>query len=232
MIDGMRIQAVITARGGSKGLPGKNVLPLAGKPLIAWTVEAALACPLIDDLILSSDDDEICAAAAAAGCRVPFRRPPELASDTATSLDVLRHAVETLPQRPDVVVLLQPTSPLRTAEDLSAAIRLMVDRGAPACIGVTECKKPPHWIFRRDTDGHLAPILDAPPPSRRQEAESLVTINGAVYVARTDWLFSHGGFLGPETVAYVMPADRSVDIDDHLDFKLAEFLMLARDASS
>ncbi len=232
MIEGMRVQAIITARGGSKGLPRKNVLPLAGKPLIAWTIEAALACSMIDDVILSSDDAEICSIAATHGCGVPFRRPPELASDAATSMDVLRHAIQSQEQPPVMVVLLQPTSPLRTSADITAAIELMLGASAPACVGVTECKKPPHWIYRRDDGGHLSPVLaDSAKLSRRQEMESFVAINGAIYVAKVPWLFANGGFLGPETIAYSMPADRSVDIDDHMDFKLAELLMLERERS-
>lgn len=225
----MIVQAIITARGGSKGLPRKNVLPLAGKPLIAWTIEAALACPLIDQVILSSDDDEICAVAQAHGCAVPFRRPAELATERATSMDVVRHAVAAQAVPPDIIVLLQPTSPLRTAGDLAAAIRLVTEGRAPACVGVTECKKPPQWMYRLSGSGQLTPVLpEAERLSRRQDMEPCMVVNGAIYVARLPWLLAHGGFMSPETVAHVMAAEHSVDIDDHIDFKLAELLMQER----
>jgi N-acylneuraminate cytidylyltransferase len=145
-------------------------------------------------------------------------------------MDVLRHAVAAQAVPPDVLVLLQPTSPLRTADDITAAIRLMMASGAPACIGVTACKKPPHWIYRLGGDARLTPLLsEAERLNRRQDLEeTFVGINGAVYVARTPWLLAHGGFMSAETVAYEMAAERSVDIDDHMDFKLAELLMADR----
>ena len=128
-----KVLALITARGGSKGLPRKNVLLAGGKPLIAWTVEAAVSSECIDRVVLTSDDDEIMAAAMAAGCDVPFCRPAHLASDVATSLDVVLHAIDQLPGY-EYVVLLQPTSPLRTAADIDAAFELMLETEAPSCV--------------------------------------------------------------------------------------------------
>src|SRR5262245_25182815 len=124
MIDAKRVLGLITARGGSKGVPRKNVRPLGGKPLLAWTIEAARNAPVIDRLILSSDDAEIIEVARAWGCEVPFVRPPELATDTADSVEVVRHALSTLGEDYDYVVLLQPTSPLRTGEDIENCVRL------------------------------------------------------------------------------------------------------------
>jgi len=224
MYAGRSIQAIITARGGSKGLPRKNVLPLAGKPLIQWSIDAALSCPLVDDLILSSDDTEIIEVARAGGCRVPFVRPAELAGDGAGSMPVLHHAIRAQERRFDYTVLLQPTSPLRSAADIEGAIRLCVDAGASACLSVTESKKPPQWMFYLES-GRLKPVVAADPVARRQDAASAYVINGAVYVARTDWLLEAASFLGPDTLAYVMPERRSVDIDDDFDLAVAELLI-------
>ncbi len=214
-----RALALITARGGSKGLPRKNVLVAGGKPLIAWTVEAALGATSIGRVVLSSDDDEIMAAAQAAGCEVVFRRPVELATDHATSMDVVFHALKHLPGH-EHVVLLQPTSPLRTAFDIDSAFALMQRRGAPACVSVTEVDQSPYWMYRL-SDGDRLDHVVVPPPgvSRRQDLPPTYTLNGALYIARVDWLIRARSFLGPETVAYCMPRSRSIDIDDAADFQ-------------
>ena len=138
----MSTLALIPARGGSKGLPRKNVLPAGGKPLIAWTIEAALASACVDRVVLSSDDDEIMAVAEAYGCEVLFRRPPELSGDSASSLAVVSHALAQLPAF-DHVMLLQPTSPMRLASDIDAAFELMCSQGAQACVSVCPVEESP-----------------------------------------------------------------------------------------
>lgn len=223
MIDGLRVLAVITARGGSKGLPRKNVLPLAGRPLIAWTVEAALASEYLDRVVLSSDDPEIQAVAREAGCEVPFSRPAGLALDTTPSMDVLEHALEMLPGF-DLVVLLQPTSPLRSTEDIDSCIARCA-REAPAVVSVVELDKSPHWMFTLEPSGRMTRLLSGPIPARRQDAPPVFVLNGAVYVARTLWLRQHRSFLAQETLAWVMPKERSVDIDTRLDMATAELLL-------
>ncbi|MDH4395560.1 MAG: acylneuraminate cytidylyltransferase family protein [Limnobacter sp.] len=213
------VLAVITARGGSKGLPRKNVLPAAGKPLIVWTVEAAFASTVINRVILSSDDDEIMEVAAAAGCDIPFRRPTDLASDKASSMDVVFHALQELPGY-DFVVLLQPTSPLRTAEDIDEAFHLMQAHNAPACVSVTEVEQSPYWMYKLTDDDRLTGLLEPlSGVSRRQDLPSVYTLNGAIYIANVEWLLKSGSFIGPETVAYKMPKSRSIDIDDDIDFR-------------
>ncbi|MBF0267907.1 MAG: acylneuraminate cytidylyltransferase family protein [Alphaproteobacteria bacterium] len=218
--------AVICGRGGSKGLPRKNVLELGGKPLVAWSVAAALGAKSIGRTILSTDDDEIAAAARQAGCDVPFMRPPELASDTASIYDVLFHALDNAGQTYDMVVLLQATSPLRTSRDIDACIDLCVSTNAPSCISVTVAAKPPHWMYVQDSNGCLLPALPSESQlDRRQDAPVYYLPNGAVYVARTDWLRQNNSFVGHGTRAYLMPNWRSVDVDSYLDLVYARAIL-------
>lgn len=223
MIDDHNVLGVILARGGSKGLPRKNVRELAGKPLIAWTIEAGHASSHLDRLILSSDDDEIMQVAREYGCDVPFRRPPELACDDTPSIDALLHAIDQVGSY-DYTVLLQPTSPLRTADDIDAALKTCVEHDAPACVTVTEAEEPPHWMYTLDTESHLHPILEET-VQRRQEAPDVYVINGAVYVAQTNWLRETRSFLHDDTVGVPMPRERSVDVDDAFDARVASILI-------
>lgn len=218
--------AVICARGGSKGLPRKNVLELGGKPLVAWSVAAAYAAKRIDKTILSTDDAEIADAARQAGCEVPFLRPPELATDEASIYDVLFHALDQTGGGFDLVVLLQATSPLRRAQDIDACVELCRRDDVPAVLSVTPAAKPPHWLYRLDGDMRLIPgVPELQAVGRRQEAPDYYAPNGAVYVAKTDWLQKQRSFAGPDTRAYVMPPWRSVDVDGYLDLVLARAVL-------
>lgn len=220
-----RILALIPARGGSKGLPGKNIRPLHGKPLIGWSIEAARASRHVSRVVVSSDDESILAAARAGGAETPFVRPESLARDDTPGIDVVLHALDVLPGF-DWVVLLQPTSPLRTTGDIDAAIERCLESGAPACVSVCEAGASPWWMFSLDGDGRMRSFL--PPeqrPARRQDLPTLYALNGAVYVARVDWLRQTRSFLTEETLAHVMPPERSVDIDTAFDFRLAECLL-------
>lgn len=218
MIGGRRVLALIPARGGSKGLPGKNILPVAARPLLAYTVDAGRGSRFVDRLVLSSDDDAIIAAARNCGCEVPFRRPHALASDTATAVDVVLHALDQLPGF-EVVVLLQPTSPLRNASDVDEACRLFESSGAPACVSVCPAEQSPYWMYRLGTNDILEPILETPSGvTRRQDLPPVFVLNGAIYVADSDWLRKTGTFVTRDTVGYVMPASRSIDIDTAEDF--------------
>lgn len=218
MIRGLRVLALITARGGSKGLPGKNVRPVRGRPLIDFTIAAAREATCVDLVVLSTDDDEIARVALACGCEVPFRRPAALASDEAKSMDVVMHALDQLPPH-DVVVLLQPTSPAREAADIDACVQRLVDAQAPACVSVCPAQESPYWMFRLGEHARLTPLFDTPAATRRQDLPPVFVLNGAVYAARTDALRRMGSFLGPETVAHVMPRERSIDIDTLEDFE-------------
>lgn len=224
MIGGRSVLAVVTARGGSKGLPRKNLVPFRGAPLIAWTIRAAQAAPAIDRLILSSDDPEIIETARALGCEAPFRRTPELASDTAASIDVLLDAAERVPGH-DIVVLLQPTSPLRTADDIEATLAVMAGTGAPGAVSVSEAPCHPYLIFRRDAAGRLSPFVEKPADMgwRRQDLPPAWRVNGAVYAADLAWLRVERTLCkAGETAAYEMPVERSIDIDTLEDLQAAE----------
>jgi N-acylneuraminate cytidylyltransferase len=224
MIGGRSVLAVVTARGGSKGLPRKNLVPFRGAPLIAWTIRAAQAAPAIDRLILSSDDPEIIETARALGCEAPFRRTPELASDTAASIDVLLDAAERVPGH-DIVVLLQPTSPLRTADDIEATLAVMAETGAPGAVSVSEAPCHPYLIFRRDAAGRLSPFVEKPADMgwRRQDLPPAWRVNGAVYAADLAWLRVERTLCkAGETAANEMPVERSIDIDTLEDLQAAE----------
>ncbi|MBI5720025.1 MAG: acylneuraminate cytidylyltransferase family protein [Burkholderiales bacterium] len=219
MIGGLSVLALITARGGSKGLPGKNVRLAAGRPLLAYTADAARASRHVDRLVLSTDDEEIMRVGRETGCEVPFRRPAALAGDEATSIDVVLHALDTLP-RHDLVLLLQPTSPLRTAADIDAACELLLRHEAPACVSLMPVPHHPQWMFGLDDGVHLAPLLRGTvAAARRQELPPVYALNGAIYLARADWLRRTRTFLSEQTVGYVMPAGRSIDIDTLADFE-------------
>lgn len=213
-----KLIAIITARGGSKGLPRKNVLAVAGKPLIAWTIDAALKSKSVNQTVLSSDDDEIIKTAMEWGCSAPFRRPVQLASDEASSIDVVLHALDQFPQY-EFVVLLQPTSPLRSSEDIDAAFKLMQINGAPSCVSVCEVEQSPYWMYRLTEEGRLEKLLpEKTTATRRQDLPSVYMLNGAIYIARVDWLRETKTFLGEGCVAYRMPIERSLDIDTKDEF--------------
>lgn len=218
MIEGKSVLAVVTARGGSKGVPGKNILPIGGRPLIQWTIDAARGSRHIDRLILSSDDPAIIKIASEGGCEVPFRRDPALAGDEASSIDVVVDALQRVPGH-DIVVLLQPTSPLRTTADIDGAIQLLETSGAPACVSLRRSDEHPYLTFRLGDGGVIARFVEPPTdmPLRRQDLPAAWCLNGAVYVARVEWFLRERSFFSPQTVGYEMPAERSLDIDTHAD---------------
>lgn len=231
----MKVLAVITARGGSVTLPRKNVLPFCGKPLIAHTIEVVLsartALPAINRLIVSTDDDEIADGSRRWGAEVPFMRPRELARSDTSSLPVVQHAVQFAEAEADLrydwILLLQPTSPLRTAEDILDSIELARKPDTTAVIGVTLANSNhPVKLRRIDGEGLLKPYLDKmSEQNRRQDLPfDVYRTNGAIYLADRDVLMEEGSFYGRRPRPYVMPAERSIDIDTRLDFDIAEFL--------
>lgn len=220
-----RTLAVIVARGGSKGLPGKNIRPVHGLPLIAWTILAARRARRIDRLVLSSDDPAIIAVAREYGCEAPFVRPAPLATDEAGSADVLAHAIQSLDETFDLAVLLQPTSPLRSAEDIDASVDLLIASGAPSVISVCQTGQSPFWMYSLNPDGILVPLIPARDrPARRQDAPPAYAPNGAVYVVRTARFLADRRFVHDDTRAWLMPPRRSVDIDTQEDLDWLEFL--------
>lgn len=228
MINGKTVLAVITARGGSKGLPRKNIIEVGGRPLLAWTIKAAEKSKLVDRLALSSDDDEIIQVAREWGCEAPFKRPLHLASDDTSSDMALLHALGKIKESFNYVVLLQPTSPLRLAEDIDNCIRLCHESDAAACVSVCLPEKSPYWMFNVDECGRMQRILELEGTwHQRQALPKTYAPNGAVYVADIQWYKRNKIFFGPATVAYVMPPERSVDVDTELDLMLVETIMAA-----
>ena len=226
MIDGLSVVAIVTARGGSRGLPGKNILEIGGRPLLAWSVLAARNSEYVDRICVTSDDDAILGVARSFSDVDIITRPTELASDTAKVEDAILHAVTSLEDRFDLLVLLQPTSPLRTGEDIDGAIATCVAGDAPAAISVTAPGKSPYWMCTKNEDGTLERLIPIDSDiHRRQDLPEVFAFNGAVYVARTDWFSETKTFFGPGTVGYVMPPERSADIDAEIDLKYVEFLI-------
>lgn len=216
-----KVLGLVPARGGSKGLPGKNLRKVAGRSLVARAVDAGLAAPSVDMVVVSSDDPEILSEGRRAGA-VTSPRPPELARDETPTIDVV---LRELALRPSVAtaVLLQPTSPLRGADDVQACLDAY-DVDHPV-VTVSPVSHPPSWSFHRRPDGALVPVLGwAAIAGRRQDAPETYTLNGSVYVGSRRYLLEHRSFIGPATRSVLMPPERSVDIDSELDLSLARLI--------
>jgi len=215
--------AIIPARGGSKGLPGKNIKEMCDKPLIAYTIEAALKSKSIDHVILSTDDEEIAAVAKKYGAEVPFMRPAELASDTAMAVDNYIYTIGRLEKewntKIDSFVVLQPTSPLRIAEDIDGAVELFNARNADSVVTYVKEAHPIFWHKKIDENNKLEGTI-----ANRQELPITYYPNGAVYVFSTE-MIRQKKYYTDKSYAYIMPRERSIDIDFIDDFKYAEFLM-------
>lgn len=225
----MHVLAFIPARGGSKGIPRKNLVPLAGKPLIQYTVEAAQKAASVSEIFLSSDDAEIIAFCRSLGLAVPYLRPAELSSDTATMIDAVLHGLawrreQGMPDT-DAVLLLQPTSPLRTAADIDGAVDLLSARGTQSLVSVHEMAEHPFECIKGLEPGWN--FLDHPgqAATRRQDyGQHFFFMNGAIYIVRTAFLETARIFFEEgRSALYVMPRARGVDIDDLEGLRLAEF---------
>jgi CMP-N,N'-diacetyllegionaminic acid synthase len=230
----MRVLGVVTARGGSKGVPRKNVRPLAGKPLLAWTAETALRASSLARVVLSTDDDEIAAIGRAYGLDVPFTRPAELATDRSASLGVLQHAVGWLEQagdRYDAICLLQPTNPLRTAELIDRCVVRLRETGADSVISVlpVPAEHNPHWVYFAAGDGSLRLSTgELAPIPRRQDLPPAFHRDGSVYVMRRDVLMEQASLFGARVVGVETDPARSINIDTFDDWTRAEALVGGR----
>jgi len=220
----MTLLALIPARGGSKRIPRKNIRLFCGRPLLQWTIDAACALSCVDRVVVSTDDPQIAEVASDCGAEVPFLRPAELATDTAKGIAPVLHALEQLPQVSDVL-LLQPTSPLRTSGDIEAIVSLRQLAGRESAVSLTPSSKHPAWMYSLSHDQRLESFYTMTEFQLTKQQSQVYALNGALYLASRDFLMREQAFIGPETVGYVMPAERSVDIDTPFDWKLAEFLM-------
>lgn len=217
--------AIIPARGGSKRLPRKNVLDLAGKPLIAWSIETGLKSKYIDQVIVTSDDEEILEISKQFGAET-IKRPEEFASDTATTFDAIKHTIDNM-EKYDYVVLLQPTSPLRNFKHLDEAIELLEFKNADAVISVCEMGHSPLWSNTLPENGDMIGFIqDEVKNKRSQDLEKYYRLNGAIYICDTNRLLDETSFLLSKNIfAYTMDRESSVDIDEELDFSLAKILI-------
>jgi len=226
MINGKSVLAIIPARGGSKGIPRKNIREIGGKPLIAWTIEASKQSRYIDRLILSSDDEEIIGVAREWGCDVPFTRPQGLATDESGTAEVILHAIKNIEEIFDYIVVLQPTSPLRLAVDIDSCIEKCINTKSPSCVSVTGADKSPYWMYFLGDTGKITSVIDvADRPSRRQEIPVAYVLNGVVYVIEIETFMETKQLFDRDTVAYVMPRNRSLDIDTEFDLVFFEHLL-------
>lgn len=229
MYKGKIILCVIPARGGSKGVPGKNVKLLGGKPLIAHTIAHADGSKLIDRTIVSTEDKQIARAAKKYGAELPFVRPAELAADKSSTIDVLLHAIEWMELKEkydfDILVLLHATTPFRSSEDIDNSIKLLVDKKADNVFTVTEAHRNPYFNMVELANNGRAKLSKKGRFMTRQSAPKVYDMNSSIYVWRKDMLKRGKSSFLKKTLVYVMPKERSLDIDDQYDFKIAKLIM-------
>lgn len=220
--------AVIPARGGSKGVPGKNIKELAGRPLIAYTIKAAIDSNIFERIIVSTDSPQIAEIAVDFGAEVPFLRPHEISGDLTSSDDVILHALSFYQQQGieyEEVCKLQPTSPFRSGKHLQEAYQLFCERNADFLVSVCECEHSPLWSGIIGDDLRLEHFIsEEAKRACRQELPTYYRLNGAIYMGKTKRFYENKSFLGENGVAYIMSQEESVDIDSPLDFKIAEVI--------
>lgn len=224
-----RILAIIPARGGSKGIPHKNITRLVGRPLISYTIEAGLNSKYIDYVMVSTDDDDIANVSRKFGAEVPFMRPAEFATDVAKTVDVVIHVVDEMDkvgEKFDVIILLQPTGPLRTAKDIDEAVEKYFQCGKRSLLSV--CEVEDHPILIRSIEGDtLKPLLNVSSTCRRQDMPKYYKVNGCIYINDVSELNKDTSFNDNE-IPFVMERNHSVDIDELSDLVLAEYWLLKK----
>lgn len=223
------VVCVIPARGGSKGLPGKNIKKFCGEPLIAHTIEQAKQSKYIDRVIVSTEDEDIARISLEYGAEVPFMRPMELARDSSSTVDVLLHAINWLENVDrydfDILLLLHATTPLRSVEDINKSITLMVEENADNVFSVTEAQRNPYFNMVEFTKSGYAALVKQGNFTTRQAAPLVYDMNSSIYVWWKELLKEKKKIFLDKTKIYVMPKERSIDIDDSMDFKIAEIMM-------
>lgn len=222
-----KILGLIPARGGSKGIKNKNIVDLCGKPLIAYTIDAACNSSYIDNIVVTTDSENIAEISKKWGGEVPFLRPKELAEDTSTTLEAVLHAIRILENKGqlfDVLVLLQPTSPLRTTEDIDNAIRIFFEKGRQAVVGVSEVDDHPILVRTLGKKGKLEKLLSLNSTCRRQDMPKYYRVNGSLYVNSIANLNLDTSFNDNE-IPYVMEKDHSIDIDEIQDLYMVEYYL-------
>ncbi len=226
MYKGKKIAALITARGGSKGIPKKNIIKLCGKPLIHWTVESAMKSIYIDKIFLSTDSDEIINSVKKFPVEVPFKRPKNLSTDKATSTKVILHFINWMKKNNnefDTLLLLQPTSPFRKSEHIDGSIKKFINnKEALSLISVTENNKSPYLSRKVTAKGYIENLFKVGSEKRRQEIPVTYYINGAIYIISTNNFEKYKTFQTSKTLSYLMPYYSSIDIDEPMDLKIAE----------
>jgi len=231
MTTASRVLGLIPARGGSKGVPRKNLRPLGEVPLVVRAIRTGLGCPSITDLCVSTEDEEIAAVCAEAGAKVPFLRPAELATDVAPTLPTMQHALAEMEkitqEKYEYLVLLEPTSPFRTEDDVEGALSALRGSDADSIVGVTRLASHHPIFIKKIEDGLLVPfVMPEPEGTRRQDARPPAYCrNGAIYVFRTEKTTRRGRLYGDKVLPWVMPDERSVNIDREVDFRVAESLI-------
>jgi len=230
VINDKKLLAIIPARSGSKRLPNKNILPLHGKPLIQWSIDAAINSSFIDAVVVSTDSIEIADIAEKGGARVPFIRPAELSSDESTSIDVVLHAINELGSRGEYfnyVMLLQPTSPLRTEKHIDESVQLLLSKGAKAVVSVCRITHPIEWIGEIQDDLSMDAFIKNIEPARRaQDFPDRYSLNGSIYLVSVPEFVKYKKFaIDQGCFAYKMEPESSVDIDEQLDFEVCEMIM-------
>ncbi len=229
----MNVLFVITARGGSKGVPRKNIRQIGGLPLIAYKIIAAEKCKYTHRTIVSTDDDEIAEVAKQYGAEVPFRRPTELASDTASSMDVVMHTIEWVEKNDpdkvyDTICLLEPSSPFATYEDIDNALTVMENTGADTVLGMKEVEVSRDFIFELDNNDGLSKFWESVKEMsgvRRQDQKPQYTMNGCMYIAKMKYFKKNRLFHSYNSKPYIMSWEKSVEIDTEQDLKYAEYLI-------
>ena len=227
MIEKKRVMALIPARGGSKGIKGKNIINLEGKPLIAYTIEAALNSKYIDEVYVSTDSEQIAEKSLMYGAKIPFMRPKYLASDTAKTVDAVCHFIkemESLGEYFDILVLLQPTAPLRTSNDINKALECFCVNKYQSLVSVSEVNDNPILMRKIDQNGIMTKLLNENSTMRRQDMEKVYRVNGSIYINNVMEINSDTSF-NDNIIPYIMPKEHSIDIDEYVDLEIARYYL-------